>query len=184
MTGFSDFSMNQRFAPNIIDSVVKQVQEQPIVNVNAPLPAVRKFRVISTFILSGATYYTLWESKLLEASCLCKFKCSSMPKHYMVNMHSALCGIYSFKLDAEIDSTYQTKLYPVTAFVKNYGFILELEKGYRSEYCEIESLFFDYQKYKEASLPPYTNPYIIKDVLEQRYRVPVTLVGLDHLKKS
>lgn len=92
-----------------------------------------------------------WLSPIYIAKCLCEpfdkphgKRPVTMPEHYSTNFIEATCGVYSFKEDAPIDSEYED--FPVTAIVKNYGFIVEMERGYRSEICEIQSIFINQKK--------------------------------------
>lgn len=124
------------------------------INVDQPLIGIRKFYIelAATFsftkpcdlYLTGARSY--WNSSTFIAQCECVSNTMNMEQHYSTDFFAATCGVYSFKEEefAVICRDYIN--WPVTAIVKNYGFILEMEHGYRSEICEITSLFIDMEK--------------------------------------
>lgn len=145
------------------------------------IPAIRKYSLTytrwgftSSCILSGIL--ATWENPIMEAICFCddipKYPPYSMVNHYKEDLVSATCGIYSFKIGETPDEEYANL--PVTAFVTNYGFILELEKGYRAEFCKIDSLIVDYSLLVSTALPPEV---IEKDLKDRYPNIPIRVVN-------
>lgn len=114
---------------------------------SVPLVSMRKFTLSPRH--SGYLYGNkrLWRSKTHEAKCLCFINepAGVMKDHYATNFAHATCGVYSFKVGETPDLQYLDA--PVTAFVKNYGLIIEFERGYRSEICVLDRLYVNYEQY-------------------------------------
>lgn len=119
-----------------------------------PIISLRKFKINISFdsrpgkpIELVGSAFNEWTDALYHAQCLCyrnqdkNHAPRTVPEHYFYDFTTATCGVYSFKLEShELLKTYPYDCYPISAIVKNYGFILEMEQGYRSEFCEIISI--------------------------------------------
>lgn len=118
------------------------------------IESIRKFKLkpyLQTNINNTLIYGSKeeWPSIVKLATCQCDGPAIfiNMPHHYTTHMLDASCGIYSFKVGEQISNQY--KQWPITAIIHNYGFVVEMEKGYRSEISIIKSLFLDDSVTKE-----------------------------------
>lgn len=161
----------------------KEVVENPPneeITISKPIISYRKFSILARRPILVGSFFTIWSSRELTAVCQCKSLSSiSMSEHYAKNFFEATCGIYSFKeLHPSTDILGDYSDLPVTAIIQNYGYILELEYGYRSEIAIIDRLFVNYQLYKNTKYVPYSEtlcPDHLKDSLESIYKVPVNI---------
>lgn len=142
--------------------------------VSSPIKAIRfysMYQLPSNGTLLYGTYQVDWPTSELKAVCYCPDStCKTMAAHYKEDFPTAMCGIYSFKFGEEHVYSF-SKVYPALAMVDLYGYVVELEKGYRSEYAKITSLYIDYSIYKYS----YCKAHLV-GMLKTIYKVPVSLV--------